>query len=47
MHLAVRSAEHFPNTRAIKELLIKGGSRSIMEENGLRPVDLVDELRDD
>ena len=46
LHLAVRSAEHFPNTRAIKELLIKGASRTITEENGLKPVDLIDEIRE-
>lgn len=26
LHLAVRSAENFPNTRSIKELLIKGSN---------------------
>ena len=46
LHLAVRSAEHFPTTRAIKELLIKGASREAEEENGLRPVDLIEEIRD-
>ena len=40
----MRSADHFPNTRAIKELLIKGASRKITEENGLKPVDLIDEI---
>jgi palmitoyltransferase len=47
LHLAVRSADHFPNTRSIKELLIKGASRSITEENGLKPIDLVDEIEDE
>ena len=42
----MRSAEHFPNTRAIKELLIKGASRTITEENGAKPVDLIDEIRE-
>ena len=46
LHLAVRSAEHWPNTRAIKELLIKGASRSMTEETGLRPVDLIEEIKD-
>lgn len=47
LHLAVRSADHFPNTRSIKELLIKGAARSITEENGLKPIDLVDEIEDE
>lgn len=47
LHLAVRSADHFPNTRSIKELLIKGASRDITEENGLKPIDLVDEIEDE
>ena len=44
LHLAVRSVELFPNTRAIKELLIKGASRTITDENGLKPFDLIDEI---
>ena len=33
LHLAVKSAEHFPSLRAIKELLIKGASRSAKVNN--------------
>jgi ankyrin repeat protein len=47
LHLAIRSADHFPNTRSIKELLIKGASRDIKEKTGLRPIDLVDEVEDE
>lgn len=47
LHLAVRSAEHFPTTRSIKELLIKGASRDIKEENGLKPIDLVAEIENE
>jgi len=55
----VKSAEVFPNTRAIKELLIRGASRSIREKGpqktrpdgtkplGLRPYDLVHDLKDE
>ena len=45
--MAVRSADQFPNTRSIKELLIKGASRDIADENGLKPIDLVDEVEDE
>ena len=41
LHLAVRYSARFPNTRAIKELLIKGADRDAKEKSGLRPVDLV------
>ena len=44
LHLAVRSVELFPNTRAIKELLIKGASRTVTDENGLKPYDLIEEI---
>ena len=44
LHLAVRYSARFPNTRAIKELLIKGADRDALEKSGLRPIDLVDEL---
>lgn len=44
LHLAVKSAEHFPNTRSIKELLIKGASRTIKDNLGRMPVDMVKEI---
>ena len=47
LHLAVLSASHFPNTRAIKELLIKGASRTIEERNGNTPFDLIEPSQDD
>ena len=47
LHLAVKSAAHFPNTRAIKELLIKGGSRTIETHNGSTPYDLIEPSADD
>ena len=43
----MRSADHFPNTRSLKELLIKGASRNITEENGLKPIDLIDEIENE
>ena len=46
MHLAVRYSARFPNTRAIKELLIKGADRDAVEKSGLRPIDLVESLDD-
>ena len=47
LHLAVRYSGRFPNTRAIKELLIKGADRDAIENtNGLKPIDLVDTLED-
>ena len=47
LHLAVRYSGRFPNTRAIKELLIKGADRDAIENtNGLKPLDLVDTLED-
>lgn len=44
LHLAVKSAEHFPNTRSLKELLIKGANRTAIDSEGKRPVDLVDHI---
>ena len=46
LHLAVRYSARFPNTRAIKELLIKGADRDAVEKSGLRPIDLVESLED-
>ena len=46
LHLAVRYSARFPNTRAIKELLIKGADRDAVEKSGLKPIDLVDCLED-
>ena len=46
LHLAIRYANRFPNTRTIKELLIKGADREARERSGLRPIDLVDALDD-
>ncbi len=46
LHLAVRYSARFPNTRAIKELLIKGADRDAVELSGLKPIDLVESLED-
>lgn len=46
LHLAVKSADHFPSTRSIKELLIKGASRTIRDSKGRRPIDMLGELGD-
>ena len=42
----MRYSARFPNTRAIKELLIKGADRDAKEKSGLRPIDLVADLED-
>jgi len=47
LHIAVINAESFVNTRAIKELLIKGSSREIVDNEGRRAVDHVEGLTDD
>ena len=47
LHLAVRSADHFPNTRSLKELLIKGASRDIKENSGKKAIELVSEVEDE
>jgi hypothetical protein len=44
LHLAVKSAEHFPNTRSIKELLIRGADRSVKDAQGRKPVDLCKDI---
>ena len=44
LHVAVRSAKEFPNTRAIKELLIRGASRTLEDTHGRKPIDIVDEI---
>ena len=46
LHLAVLYSNRFPNTRTIKELLIKGADREATENKGLKPTDLVDRLED-
>ena len=46
LHLAVRYSNRFPNTRTIKELLIKGADRDATERSGLKPIDLVETLED-
>ena len=47
LHIAVINAENFVNTRAIKELLIKGASREILDNEGRRAVDHVEGLTDE
>lgn len=44
LHLAIRYSSRFPNTRAIKELLIKGADRDAVEKDGKRPVDILEDL---
>ena len=39
LHLAVKQAENFPNTRSIKELLIKGAERTNIDIEGKKPID--------
>ena len=44
LHLAIKSADNFPNTRSIKELLIKGANRDARDIQGRRPIDLLGEV---
>ena len=44
LHLAVKSVEHFPNTRSIKELLIKGSDRNAVDKQGRKPIDLAEDI---
>mmetsp|Transcript_30955 Transcript_30955/g.22517 ORF Transcript_30955/g.22517 Transcript_30955/m.22517 type:complete len:84 (-) Transcript_30955:1245-1496(-) len=40
LHLAIKHACNFPNTRSLKELLIKGADRDILNKQGQKPIDL-------
>lgn len=44
LHLAIKSAENFPNTRAIKELLIKGANKNAKDNFGRIPSDFTKDL---
>ena len=44
LHLAVMKANEFPNTRAIKELLIKGADRDATEIYGRTPIEMIEGL---
>ena len=41
MHIAVKYMHNFDHARAIKELLIKGASRTITNKDGQKPFDLI------
>lgn len=45
LHLAIKSAENFPNTRSIKELLIKGADKNIEDIDGKRPLDHINTVQ--
>ena len=45
LHLAIKSADSFPNTRSIKELLIKGADRHIKDMNGKKPIDFCKDIQ--
>jgi uncharacterized protein YeeX (DUF496 family) len=45
LHLAVKSAENFSNTRALKELLIKGADRKARDNERRLPVDLAGNIK--
>lgn len=47
MHVAVINFENFVNTRAIKELLIKGASRDIKDNEGKRAADHIESVSDE
>lgn len=42
LHLAVKSVESLKSTRPVKSLLIRGASREARDNNGRRPIDLVE-----
>jgi len=44
LHLAIKSAENFPNTRAIKELLIKGADKAKKDNSGRLPITFVKDI---
>ena len=44
LHLAIKSADNFPNTRAIKELLIKGANRLAKDNLGKTPLDFTRDI---
>ena len=47
LHVAVGYTHNFDDSRAIKELLIKGADRAIKNNDGQRPIDLVREVQTD
>ena len=48
LHFAVKHAEKFGDMRSIKELLMKGADRSCRDNNGILPIDLIeDNVRND
>ncbi len=45
LHLAIKSSENNRTSRSIKHLLIKGADKTIEDNDGKRPIDLVKDLR--
>eukprot|EP00347_Sterkiella_histriomuscorum_P002633 403367392 len=45
LHQAIKRASHFPSTRSIKELLIKGADPNIKNFYNQRPIDLVQDIQ--
>ncbi len=42
LHLAVKSVDALKSTRPVRSLLIRGASREAKDNEGRRPIDLVD-----
>ena len=47
LHVAVGYTHNFDDSRAIKELLIKGADRTIKNNDGQKPIDLVQDVQTD
>ena len=45
--MAVGYAQNFDDSRAIKELLIKGADRTVKNHDGKKPIDLVKDITAD
>ena len=45
MHLAVRNVDISENTRSVRLILLRGASKTIKDKNGLIPMDLVEEIK--
>ena len=46
LHLAVKSSEDIRSTKGVKLLLIKGADRNIKDNQGKKPIDLIEQFID-
>ncbi len=45
LHLAVRFVDQSENTRSVRLILLRGASKSVKDNNGRTPMDLVSEIK--